>query len=355
MRQPASTEFPWRRRHGRSLRVGLFLLAVTLLSTAPLANSAEPISVIVDTDMDSDCDDAGALAMLHALADKGEVRLLATPVSARHRWSGPCVDAINTYFGRPDLPIGIPKATPNKQGSRFAETIAVEFDHDFPDQLDKQPDAVSVYREVLARQPDDSVTLVTVGDLTNVRDLLDAKPDQFSPLDGLDLVRAKVKHWYCMGSRYPADRDPKRWGNFKMDPEATVDAVRRWPGKITFTGGGPFAQRLSTGARLGELPSCNPIRRVYELYFGGKAKDRHSADQITVMVAVRGTGTPWKLVTRGHNHLFSNGTHEWRESPDDTRHQFISSLEERTDPKEVAETIETLMLHLPARRSPPNR
>src|SRR5947209_8178268 len=68
-----------------------------------------PVKVLFDTDMDSDCDDAGALAILHALADAGEAEVLATMVSSLHPYSVPCVAAINRYYGRPDLPIGCPK------------------------------------------------------------------------------------------------------------------------------------------------------------------------------------------------------------------------------------------------------
>lgn len=323
----------------------IFLLALLVFAFAT-SFASEPLPVIFDTDMDSDCDDAGALAMLHAFADRGEVRILATPVSARHRWSGACVDAINTYFGRPNIPIGIPQATPNKQDSRFAETIAKEFTHNFPSE-GEQADAVMVYRTALTAQNDGSVTLITVGDVTNVRDLLQSKPDNISPLDGVQLARAKVKHWFCMGSRYPADLDPARWGNFKMDPQATVEAIKRWPGPVTFTGGGQFAELLSTGSRLSELPGDSPTRRVYELYFGGTPKNRHSADQIAVMVAIRGTGPPWKLITGGYNHIFENGTHQWRETPDNPNHSYVSALVDDANPKSVAAEMESLMLCIP--------
>jgi hypothetical protein len=39
---------------------------------AALGRGAEPVPIIFDTDMDSDCDDAGALALLHTLADRVE-------------------------------------------------------------------------------------------------------------------------------------------------------------------------------------------------------------------------------------------------------------------------------------------
>lgn len=310
---------------------------------AGLGHAAEPVGIIFDTDMDSDCDDAAALSMLHALADRGEAKILATPVSSRHRWSPGCTDAVNTYHGRPDLPIGAPRGDgPKDQGSQYAKAIAGEFEHDTD--AEKVEDATDVYRRVLAEQPDGSVVVVTVGDLTNLRYLLESKADKHSGLDGPALVKQKVKQWVCMGSRYPADLDPMPWGNFKLDPESSEKAIQAWPTLVTFTGGGKFAELLATGAGLRDLPKTHPTRRVYELYFGGEAKNRHSADQIAVYIAVRGTGSPWKLVTRGHNHVFSNGTHEWRDSPDNPLHQYISALEDDARPRDVASELEALML-----------
>src|SRR3990170_1863134 len=198
-------------------------LAGWLALAAPATAQPVPVRIIFDTDMDTDCDDAGALAMLHALADRGEVALLATMVSSYHPWSSPTVDAINTYFGRPDLPIGAPKATPAGKdfGSRFARQIAESFAHDIRSN-DHASDAVAVYRQVLADQPDTSVVIVTVGDLTNLSNLLRSGPDRHSPLTGRELVARKVKHYVAMGSRYPADLDPRVWGNFKTDPVAVV-------------------------------------------------------------------------------------------------------------------------------------
>jgi hypothetical protein len=321
-----------------------------MTACAAAAVPSRAVSIIFDTDMDSDCDDAAALAMLHALADRGEARILATTVSSKHPWAVPCTDALNTYFGRPDLPIGAPKGVgPKEQGSRYAKQIAGEFPHNLRS-TDAAPDAREVYRRVLAAEPDGSVVVVTVGDLTNLRDLLESKADKFSPLTGVELVRKKVKSWVCMGSRYPADLDPKAWGNFKMDPDATVKAVAGWPGLITFTGGGDFANLVAVGKRLVEAPKNNPVRRVYELYYSGEAKDRHSADLIAVHVAVRGRGSPWHLVKEGYNFIYPDGRHEWRTSPDNPRHEYISALAEGVSAATVIADFDSLILHEPKAR-----
>ncbi|MCX5683639.1 MAG: nucleoside hydrolase [Planctomycetota bacterium] len=331
----------------RSLMTGAVALALAMLALAGVLSAAEPVRIIFDTDMDSDCDDVAALAMLHALADAGEARILATMVSSKHPWSPRCVAAINAYYGRPDLPIGAPKGPGAfEQGSRYAKQIGDEF----PSRMakdDAAPDAARIYRQLLAAEPDRSVVIVTVGDLTNMRYLLESPPDDLSPLAGRDLVARKVKHWVCMGTRYPSDLDPKKWGNFKPDPESTVRAIAGWPTQIIFTGGAEFADSMPIGKRFAELPQDNPLRRAYELYFGGQAKDRHTADPIAVMVAVRGTGQPWKLVTGGYNHIFPNGTHEWRPSPDNPLQGYISALAPGASAKQVAAEMEELTMRLP--------
>src|SRR4051812_34212586 len=87
------------------LLCGVFLCACTVPSRAAEA----PARIIFDTDMETDCDDAGALAVLHALADLGECEILATVVSVRDPASAATVDAINRHYHRPALPIGMVK------------------------------------------------------------------------------------------------------------------------------------------------------------------------------------------------------------------------------------------------------
>lgn len=317
----------------------VFVLCLVLLAQA----NAAVVPIILDTDMDSDCDDAAALAILHAFADRGEAKILGTMVSSKHPWSAACVDAINTFHGRPDLPIGVPKGKgAHEQGSKYARQISQEFPHDTPP-VQQVPDATIQYRKILRSQPDRTVTIVTVGDLTNLRYLLESRPDEISPLPGRSLVMKKVNLWVCMGSRYPADLDPNKWGNFKPDAKSTYHAIQNWPTRIIFTGGGTFADSVAVGSRLRELPEKNPVRRSYELYFGGVTKDRHSADLISVMVAVRGPGAPWKLVRQGYNHIFPDGTHEWRDTPENALHDYISALDGHKEKIVVSEFHKLLL------------
>ena len=91
--------------------IGMVVLPSILLAgfLTPLLVSpaySAPAQIIFDTDMNGDCDDAGTLAMLHTLQDLGECNILAITTS----WGGEvipgAIDAINTYYGHPDIPVG---------------------------------------------------------------------------------------------------------------------------------------------------------------------------------------------------------------------------------------------------------
>ncbi len=320
-------------------RIEILLLVILLLITGVSGTARAEVKIIFDTDMDTDCDDAGALAILHALADRGEAEILATVVSSHYPWSVPCVAAINRYYGRSNLPIGAPKsewADTGRRSSRYAKQISEELPTRWKSN-DDAPDAVEVYRRVLAAQPDDSVVVVTVGYLTNIRDLLASRPDAISSLDGRALVAQKVRRWVCMGGRYPEHLNPGVFGNFKPDPTSAVIAVRDWPKPIYFSGSG---EKIGTGGRLRETPIENPVRRVYELYLGDK-KTRPSWDPIAVLFAVRERADCWKVHTGGHNHIFDNGTNQWREGPA-TNHHLVEVLPETAD--RLRETLDGLMV-----------
>ncbi len=316
-------------------RVRILLPAAAVLVL--LHPAAARVGIVFDTDMDTDCDDAGALAMLHALADAGEAEILATVVSSKYRWSVPCTAAINAWYGRPDLPVGCPKGdgAPTNRGSRYARKIAAAF----PTRLktnDDAPSAVAVYRRVLAAQPARSAVVVTVGYLTNLRDLLDSGPDRHSPLNGADLVRRHVARWVCMGGRYPRHLKHGNYGNFMPDPGAAVAAATRWPTPVFFSG---LGRKVRTGKGLGKTPKGNPVRRAYELYLGDRPT-RSSWDQVAVLYAVRPDAPFWRVREEGHNHIFANGTNEWRGTPD-KNHRLVTFPGDRRE--EVTAVIEELM------------
>ncbi|HYF36511.1 MAG TPA: nucleoside hydrolase, partial [Prosthecobacter sp.] len=266
-----------------------------ILAATPAARAAEASAVpriIFDTDMATDCDDAGALGVLHVLADQGECEILATVSSSLNPTACAAVDAINLYYGRPALPVGTVKAQGVNEGSRFTNRLAAEFPHRFRGATEV-PDALTIYRDVLERQPDGSVTIVTVGYLTNLHNLMQMAASD-AHVSGIDLIRAKVKKWVCMGGNFmgsPAVDDLKLDNvNFRRDAASAYEVIRKWPTRVEFAGREvcSIPSGLKAGAVLANTPQENPVRMAYEYYLRGPGRSRHVADLVTVLYAVRG-------------------------------------------------------------------
>ena len=377
----------WREFKGAPKRAGLFNLAMFVLFIAGLGmiiaagernapNGKEPVKVIFDTDMITDFDDVGALACLHALADAGECEILATVSCTRGNASVGAIEVINHYYGRPDIPVGCAKER-GVLGARAGAKEKVDpkspLDKkrdgwhykyrkllvDYPGWFrhadsDDAPDANEVYRRALAAQPDHSVVVCSVGFLTNLRRLLETKPDAISPLDGRALVAQKVRLWVAMACKYPFGKEY----NSMWDPESSRIALENWPTPVIFTdfeyGKDCFAGRAVTEAGLkgspvadlfaADMPSRDAIRRdpagfLRKGFFG--MGGRASWDETAVLIAVRGT-EPYFNTERGtYRMVGGDGTNEWAPDAEGGPHLRVT---ERMPKIEVGRIIDELMM-----------
>ena len=159
--------------------------------------------MILDTDMGSDVDDVGAVAVLHALANRGEAKILAMGVSIKNPWTPLCLDALNTYFHRPEIPLGVVKGAALTDSSKYARQIAQEYPHSLQS-ADSLPDAALLYRKILARQPDGSVVMISIGTLTNLRNLLQTARRRIQPAQPVwNSSSKKSARGFAWGARFP--------------------------------------------------------------------------------------------------------------------------------------------------------
>ena len=227
---------------------------------------------------------------------------------------------------------------------------------------EKLPAAAEVYRTALAAQPDASVVIVTVGDLTNVAELLQL-PAEGEKASGLDLVKRKVRLWACMGGNFigkPAKDDLKLGNNnFTVDKAGSLAAVRNWPtgvggaggtGQLMFVGReiGSVPSGLQIGKKFGALPADHPLRMAYELYFGGTAKDRHVADPTTVLFAVRGPRDYWDAETKGYMDLKADMTFEWKYDQDKGQGYLLKKkVDGKPNDRAIEAALEALCMQPP--------
>jgi inosine-uridine nucleoside N-ribohydrolase len=190
--------------------------------------------------MGNDIDDALALAMLHAFESRGEAKLLAVTITKDNRWAAPYVDIVNTFYGRPDLPIGVvrngktPQSNPMIQGP--SERKRADGSYVYPHRItdgSQAPEAVSVLRKVLAQQPDGSVVIVQTGFSTNLARLLASPADSTSPLSGRELAARKVRLLVAMAGNYVSTKPEF---NVETDVPAAKKLFAEWPTPIVVSG-----------------------------------------------------------------------------------------------------------------------
>jgi hypothetical protein len=201
---------------------------------------APPVRIILDTDVGNDVDDVLALAVLHALQTRGAAELLAVTITKPDELAGPFIDAMNTFYGRPGIPIGFTHAALPDTPSRFL-SLAEARDRGelrFPHHLRRSsdaPEATRLLRQILSRQPDHSVVLVQIGYFSNFAALLGTLADEDSPLTGLELVREKVKFLSVMAGVFNTPGRDLEF-NVMQDLPAARKLAEQWPTPIVWSG-----------------------------------------------------------------------------------------------------------------------
>jgi len=169
------------------MRISLLLL----LLVAPFAN-AEP--VIFDTDIGTDIDDAYALV---ALIKRPELELLGvTTVSsdavARARLAAKLLSVAGGKW--PSVPVyaGISTATQYMKQVEWAEGFTSPSLHD--------DGGVEFMRQQINARPGE-ITLIAVGELTNIAALLNSQPDIGKKIRAISLMGGAVYRGYAPGSK----------------------------------------------------------------------------------------------------------------------------------------------------------
>ncbi len=159
-------------------------------------------NVIYDNDIGSDHDAVMALALLHSAADKGLINIVAT-LAEEPQYPAICrsqeISVINTYYGRPNIPVG------GHTDTRTANGDCMALPASFPYSLIAPIDPTILLRTVLAAMPDNSIVFVAGGPLTNLLRLYNSSPDSISPLTGAQLIAQKIKLITWTGGNLPTN------------------------------------------------------------------------------------------------------------------------------------------------------
>jgi len=304
------------------------------------------VPIIIDTDIYSDVDDVGALAIAFGLQVKGEATVVAIGVNTRtsrpavatNSWK--CVAAIAQFYGSPNVPIGsdMPDNGTDPTQYDFIGPCAQHASAATP-----APDpALNVYRRALAAAPNGSVVMIATGYEENLSTLLNSPPDSISPLTGRDLISQKVRALVIMGGGYPSHGGEN---NLVGNPAAAQNVASSWPTKISWSGI-EVGDAVHTGQTISSVhPASSPVRAAYEAFVGPN-NWIYSYDLTALYHAVRPADTLLTEVGPGTNAIDSAGANVFTLG---AGNQYYLSL---TDATSLDSAIEALLDTLPS--APPD-
>ncbi|WP_187776246.1 hypothetical protein [Antrihabitans cavernicola] len=354
------------------LAVASFVLTLAcgsgIASAAPGSDTTvrEVPKVIFDGDVGPDPCDFSALAMAHNLHQAGEIDLLGFMSTMPEPSNVEVMDIFDRWYGH-RIPIGTFEDPSDLGYDRFvrpsselanglfpaSRTIAAHYAGWHPQTIDSVPDSVSLYRKLLAGEQDHSVTILTTGQLYNIKALLNSGPDAYSPASGMDLVRAKVSRFVMMIGAFgkPVTADDLVYYNaeYNNDPPnaffpltvsqhastgagtgAEYNALAWYPGltqdvfakldrldtpKIII--GNEEGWRVPAGDAYNKLAADHPVRMGFSdnnVGLPGVAKNDPAYDEVALVYAARGLDGYFDQ-TPGHAQFQNLGTSTWTDDP----------------------------------------
>lgn len=292
--------------------------------------------------MGSDCDDAGALALLHRYADLGMAEIIGCIYSSgKVPYGAGIIEAINIYYGRPDIPIGayhgnevgdpVDKMT---AGKLVRDTMA--FGHSIIYNTDTE-EQTRLNRRLLTGQDDGSVTYVTIGHTKGLHELLVSGPDDISPLSGRELIENKVSRWVALGALNAINDGNyfvKDWNFFFNESTPyTKYLVENFPVPVWYIDAGTD---VMTGKSLKHTPPGNIVRTVYrdwlwEVFNFTLDDQRPSWDLAAVYFAVEGTGDYLENKGRGRLEFNTERGCRWHRGENTLPEQYFIMQKKGTD------------------------
>ena len=321
-----------------NLPVLLALLSLAIMPTAFADKPSTKVPLIFDTDIGNDCDDVLAMGVIHALQSRGECELLAVTITKDNEWAAPFTDAINTFYGRGDIPIGVCRSGITADDGKF-NVLAKQSDrypHDLKSGKDA-PDAVGLLRKTLAAQADGSVVIAQVGFSTNLANLLKSEPDEASPLSGSELVDKKVRLLSIMAGAFTlittGDGEPfeHREYNVVKDINSAREISSDWPTPIVWSGfeiGLNLAYPYDSIVNDYSYAEYHPLSDAYKAY----AKPQHNRptwDLTSVLYAVRPERGYFDLSPPGRVSIDESGLTTFKETADGRDRYLINSKDQK--------------------------
>ncbi len=283
------------------------VLWITILLTI----GHEPVSampkVIFDTDIAridssgydiSDIDDLGALAILNALSNRGLCEILCIVTNSRSDRAVEMINAINTYYHNPNIPIGLKHGNQGLIVDRngYSKYISTKFKHS--QRSIDAPSATDLLRTVLSGAAEEDTVLyihadcISSWDFLSISSLLASPPDQLAPLSGWEMFNQKVDQLItyipCLPNHGVSDNCPP-WSDTPTTNETRLQYfLDHFENAVV--GNSTAVAEVHLPTKLWMQPDSNPVKMAYQYYYTNTPPPWHHSAKIPESISIYGDG-----------------------------------------------------------------
>ncbi len=300
--------------------LGLMLIPWLQMNAVPKIIFDSDIAGVNENGKDrSDIDDLSALVLLNALADMEKCEILCIVTNTRSDKVVEMIDAVNTYYNNPNVPIGIKGGSSNliRVTNSYSKIIADNYKH--KQKSANAPSATEVLRNALSSISESDTVIYIHADVIAywnvlcIGAFLESSPDDISGLNGWELFNAKVDRFVsyipCLPNNNVAENCPDWADRVSTNPEKVANFIENYQNELIGNTTAVMQAHLPT--RLLEQPDDHPLKVAFNHYYTQTPPSWHGSNEVPHQISIYGDGLGIFYTVLGESvkHFFAYHSH----------------------------------------------
>ena len=245
----------------------------------PTTETPEVKNVIIDTDLGNCTDDALAMQILFKYQADKRCNVLGVMQDWKVEKAKALTDCFLHYYKADNVPLGLVEGeAPFDEMIPYFHLVDSTYADGTPwlpatgIPLNQRLAAWKLYRKLLSQASDNSVYIICIGAFTNLGQLLQSQPDEYSPLTGAELVAKKVKQLDVTGGCFTKvklkfeDKYLETEYNIAIDVPLAKAVLEQWPTPLHVM---PLEEGMKYESNHDEVLAdyaWNPTSPMYRIY-----------------------------------------------------------------------------------------
>jgi hypothetical protein len=246
----------------------------------------------------SDIDDLSALVLLNALANMDKCEILCIVTNTRSDQVVDMIDAVNTYYDNPNIPIGIKGGSSDliKVTNSYSKIIADNYEH--KQQSVNALSSTEVLRHALSGISESDTVIYIHADAIAywetlcIGSFLESSPDGISALSGWELFNTKVDKFVsyipCLPNNNVAENCPDWANRVSTNPVKVANFIENYQNELIGNTTAIMQAHLPT--RLLEQSDDHPLKVAFNHYYTQTPPPWHGSNEVPNEISIYGDG-----------------------------------------------------------------